>query len=99
MGKKLHIINTFIIFGFLLVSSILLLKKIPSSLDIAMVLAANIYLWFLFGLFLIWFVFMILSFFRTNTDNGNYKGSAVTNIVVASFCIVFLGMFFILKTF
>jgi len=96
MGKKLHVINAVIVFIMLAISGILLLMNIPSSLDIAMVLAANIYLWSLFGLFIIWFVFMILSFFRTNTDNGNYKGSAVTNIVTAIvgllvFCMIFVA--------
>lgn len=99
MGKTLQIINTIIILGLLLISGILLLMKFPSSLDIAMELPATVFLGSFFGLFLIWSILIILSFFRTNINNGNYLGSAIMNIFLVVIGVLIATIFFILKTF
>lgn len=80
MGKTLHIINTIIILCLLIFSAALLIIKYPSSLDIALTAAANIYLIILFCLLLAWSIFLFLSYFRTNINNSSYSVSAIINI-------------------
>jgi uncharacterized membrane protein (Fun14 family) len=97
MGKKLQITNTIIILGLLIFSIILLLRKFPSSLDIALELPATIFLWFFLILFLIWSILIILSFFKTDLNNPNYTGSAITNIVLAVIGLLITVLIFSIK--
>ena len=99
MGKTLHIINTFIIVGLLIISGILLLKKFPSTLDIAMELPAKILLWTFFILFLIWGIFIILSFLKKDIDNQNYLISAVINTILAIIGLIISAIIFSLRNY
>lgn len=83
MGKVLHTINAILIILFLISSVILIKTGFLLKFDETNIQVTNIYLWFVIVSCLIYGLFILISFFKTDIENIYYAISSSINIFIA----------------
>ena len=93
MKKALQITNFILVLFLFTLSSILLISKLPTSLDSSLIYFVDIYLKFVCIISLIWVIMIVFSFFKTEIENNQYKASFFINLPLFISALLVIGCY------